>query len=178
VPKVSKLVRLLVLVALVAVASGGAAGTAGAAPGGGGNFKVELDDPVPYGGGDCCIVFWYGQAMPVSVKRIGSVLFSAYVAQCTGEFLDVCSPWTHIALSFYDGDSTLVLECDAPNTGTLTTIDGVPTLDVEGTWSVQPGATGRFANYEGSGTCSMVQSPAQTIPTAEHFTLTGTLRKH
>jgi hypothetical protein len=179
----SKLVRLLVLVALVALAAGAGAGTGAAtvAPlggGGGANFKAELDDPVPYGGGDCCIVFWYGQAVPVSVKHIGSVLFSAYVSQCTGEFLDVCSPSTYIALSFYDGDSTLVLECDAPNIGTLTTIDGVPTLAVEGTWSVQPGATGRFANYEGSGACSMVQSPTQTIPTAEHFTLTGTLKKH
>ena len=176
----SKLVRLLVLVALVAVASGtgAGAGAAGAARLGGGNFKAALDDPVPYGGGDCCIVFWYGQAVPVSVKHIGSVLFSAFVSQCTGEFLDVCSPSTYIALLFYDGDSTLVLECDAPNVGTLTTIDGVPTLTVEGTWSVQSGATGRFANYEGSGTCSMVQSPAQTLPTAEHFTLTGTLKKH
>src|SRR5437764_14574381 len=111
--------RLLALLALVVVAAGAGAqaGAGGVARVAGGNFKAELDDPVPYGGGDCCIVFWYGQATPVSVKRIGSVPFSAYVAQCTGEFLDVCSPWTHIALSFYDGDSTLVLECDAPNTG-------------------------------------------------------------
>jgi hypothetical protein len=179
VAKLSNLMRLLVLVALLAVASGaGAAGTgaAGAARLGG-NFKLELDDPVPYGGGDCCIVFWYGQAVPVSVKHIGSVLFSAYVEQCSGEFLDVCSPSTYIALSFYDGDSTLVLECDAPNTGTLTTVDGVPTLRVDGSWSVQAGATGRFANYEGSGACSMVQSPAQTLPTSEHFSFTGMLKR-
>jgi hypothetical protein len=171
--------RLLALLAVVVVAAGAGAqaGAGGVARVAGGNFKAVLDDPVPYGGGDCCIVFWYGEAVPVSVKRIGSVLFSAFVSQCTGEFPDVCSPSTYIALSFLDGDSTLVLECDAPDAGTLTTIDGIPTLAVEGTWSVQPGATGRFASYKGSGTCSMALSPVGTVPTAEHFTLTGNLKK-
>ena len=143
-----------------------------------GNFHADIATGYTYGQGDCCLEWWYGTSTPVSLPHVGPATLSTYFIQCFSTY--VCSaPNSQLTLTFEakDGDK-LVLQGYAPNLGTFT-LDGTSfEIAVDGTWTVDPSSTGRFAAFDGSGTFSFVLDGMFDVPTGpEHLTLDGTLKK-
>src|SRR5437868_5625032 len=118
------------------------------------NFRVDTTTGIDFSQGECCAFWYFGTPTAVTVPRIGAATLTTFFIQCFA--VSVCTPQnSQLTLTFETkkGDQ-LVLLGYAPDLGTSTNTGSEFRLGVEGTWTVLPTSTGRFAGYTGSGTFS------------------------
>lgn len=169
----------MTLVGLV-VLLGGATGAAASPPGTQTptNLHTEIATGYGFATGDCCLDWFYGTSTPVNLPHAGPATLTTYFVQCHSTY--ACSgPNSELTLTFEaKNGGTLVLHGDAPNLGTFT-LDGTSfEIAVDGTWTVDPNSTGRFATFGGGGTFSFVLDGTFDVRGgSEHITLDGTLIK-
>ena len=171
--------RMLMCCATVAaslVLGAAAAASPALTSGGATNFRANVSTSIDFSQGECCAFWYFGHPTAVTLPRIGPATLTTFFIQCFA--VSVCTPQnSQLTLTFETkkGDK-LVLLGYAPNLGTATN-DGTDfRLDVDGTWTVQPDSTGRFAGYDGSSTFSLdLVQPAGSFGGSEHISLDGAL---
>ena len=141
------------------------------------NFHTDIATGFGFSQGECCLYWYFGTPTAVNVPRVGPATLTTFFIQCFPDWL--CNPPnSQLTLTFdaKNGDK-LVLLGYAPNLGSATDDGTTFRLTVEGTWTVQPDSTGRFASYTGSGTFSFLLTQAFGSPSgSEQVTLDGTLK--